>query len=791
MTAIGRPAGDSSATWSGTAPPGERRQGRQAVEVLRARFQRRHVPRVVHRGAAAAGQRDAGGQGRVEAPARVPIEHAEQDRGQVQRRRARRGASGRAGAGRASPARRRPGRRRRGRARRRRPPLPGASSRMPGLDLPRGVLPGEVAQAALGHRRGQGGGEGGGIGVRGSAPLPAPAGRSGGGGGRGRRRRGRRSGAFLAEEAVGEAGFERGAGRAARPCGCGRRCRGRSRSATASSGDLASGSVAGRRAPMPPARRKAPSMTPRLAAMRSGKPAASRAPASPSGSGLPRRPRRRRCRAAARRMRCRAPRSASACVAAAQEVEAERDVARRVAAADRVALLQQRGEVGGERASRRRFPRRSMVRARRGCAPSRAMRRPVGVMRARAVQRVEVAQQGAGGGHARRRAAGRGRRALPARRPRRRGRGPGRTARLPGFPAGPAGARPRCSASDQSRIATPGAVRPARPARCSAAARAMRTVARRERPVAGSSRGVRRKPPSTTIARRARSARSRRWRWPAPPCGASLGPSARGPARPAAARRAAAAPRRRGRTGARRCGGSRPSRAGRRARRRHARASAARMAAAIASGRSRGSARSRGRCSTRTGKARPRLSITGQSPRRRGEGGAVERGGHGQQAQLRPQRALQVEAEREGEVGVEVALMRLVEQHGRDAFEARGRIAGGGPAGLRSPPRRACAAEMARSSRVARPIVPPGASSPSSSAMRRAAARAATRRGSSTRMRPSAAQGSSCSTSGHEGGLAGAGRGDEHGVRSRRAGSPGEAAAPPPRAGRGAWWGGP
>ena len=61
------------------------------------------------------------------------------------------------------------------------------------------------------------------------------------------------------------------------------------------------------------------------------------------------------------------------------------------------------------------------------------------------------------------------------------------------------GARPRCSAGDHSRIATPGASRPARPARWSAAARLMRTVASRVRPVAASSLGARRHPPSTTM----------------------------------------------------------------------------------------------------------------------------------------------------------------------------------------------------------------------------------------------------------------------------------------------------
>ena len=61
------------------------------------------------------------------------------------------------------------------------------------------------------------------------------------------------------------------------------------------------------------------------------------------------------------------------------------------------------------------------------------------------------------------------------------------------------GTSPRCCATLHSRIATPGPSRPARPARWSAAARLMRSVVRRVRPVARSSRGERRKPPSITM----------------------------------------------------------------------------------------------------------------------------------------------------------------------------------------------------------------------------------------------------------------------------------------------------
>ncbi|GAV36840.1 hypothetical protein ROTAS13_04529 [Roseomonas sp. TAS13] len=52
-----------------------------------------------------------------------------------------------------------------------------------------------------------------------------------------------------------------------------------------------------------------------------------------------------------------------------------------------------------------------------------------------------------------------------------------------------------------------------------------------------------------------------------------------------------------------------------------------------------------------------------------GEAGGVQRRGHGDKAQLRPQGALQVEAEGEAQIGVEMALVRLVEQDGGHAFQ--------------------------------------------------------------------------------------------------------------------------
>ena len=60
------------------------------------------------------------------------------------------------------------------------------------------------------------------------------------------------------------------------------------------------------------------------------------------------------------------------------------------------------------------------------------------------------------------------------------------------------GGRAACSAFDQSRIATPGPRRPARPARWSADARLQLIVCRPLIPVRGSSRAVRSSPLSTT-----------------------------------------------------------------------------------------------------------------------------------------------------------------------------------------------------------------------------------------------------------------------------------------------------
>ena len=160
------------------------------------------------------------------------------------------------------------------------------------------------------------------------------------------------------------------------------------------------------------------------------------------------------------------------------------------------------------------------------------------------------------------------------------------------------GARPRCSASDHSRIAVPGASRPARPARWSAAARLMRRVASRVRPVAASKRGVRRQPPSTTM------------RTPGTVSEVSAMLVASTTRRPfGGAQRAILLRRgqvtvqrenqgRRSPAGRFRFGGFCPCRAGRRGcRRSWAVANASRIAAAVAAGRSRGAAMSRLACS--------------------------------------------------------------------------------------------------------------------------------------------------------------------------------------------------
>ena len=126
---------------------------------------------------------------------------------------------------------------------------------------------------------------------------------------------------------------------------------------------------------------------------------------------------------------------------------------------------------------------------------------------------------------------------------------------------------------------------------------------------------------------------------------------------------------------------------------------------------------------------------------------AVERRRHDQEAQILAQALLRVERQREAEIGIERALVELVEQHRGDAVErgivedhAREHALGDDlDAGLRSDP-------WSRGARAS-PTVSP-TFSPSVCAMRSAAARAASRRGSSTMILPPATQGSSSSASG-------------------------------------------
>ena len=98
-------------------------------------------------------------------------------------------------------------------------------------------------------------------------------------------------------------------------------------------------------------------------------------------------------------------------------------------------------------------------------------------------------------------------------------------------------------------------------------------------------------------------------------------------------------------------------------------ASASRTARAIASGRSRAPAMSRLAWWMATGNMRPALSTTSASirPDSRAPSAVAD---IGEQPQLRPQLALQVEAKRQGQVGFEGAFVDLVEDDGGDPVEA-------------------------------------------------------------------------------------------------------------------------
>ena len=68
---------------------------------------------------------------------------------------------------------------------------------------------------------------------------------------------------------------------------------------------------------------------------------------------------------------------------------------------------------------------------------------------------------------------------------------------------------------------------------------------------------------------------------------------------------------------------------------------------------------------------RPKLSMTGAPPSKLRDARAVDRRRHREHAQLGREVPLRVEREREADVGVQAALVVLVEQHRRDAFERR------------------------------------------------------------------------------------------------------------------------
>ena len=58
-------------------------------------------------------------------------------------------------------------------------------------------------------------------------------------------------------------------------------------------------------------------------------------------------------------------------------------------------------------------------------------------------------------------------------------------------------------------------------------------------------------------------------------------------------------------------------------------------------------------------------------PEKAGDAGAVQCCGHDEQSQILAQRPLRVEGKGEAEIGIEAALVELVEKHGGDAGELR------------------------------------------------------------------------------------------------------------------------
>ena len=171
----------------------------------------------------------------------------------------------------------------------------------------------------------------------------------------------------------------------------------------------------------------------------------------------------------------------------------------------------------------------------------------------------------------------------------------------------------------------------------------------------------------------------------------------------------------------------------------------------MASGKSRGSRKSRARWRSSTGKARPRLSITG----------AGRPPSDISPAKLTPSKVADMASRRSS--GRRARCRSSASASAKSVSRLRSCASSKKIAATPSSPGSVCRrrtsrpsvttstrvrSENCRSRRVESPMVPPGWSSPSRDAMRRAAARAATRRGSNTRMRPPAAQASSISASG-------------------------------------------
>ena len=115
--------------------------------------------------------------------------------------------------------------------------------------------------------------------------------------------------------------------------------------------------------------------------------------------------------------------------------------------------------------------------------------------------------------------------------------------------------------------------------------------------------------------------------------------------------------------------GCRPRRAGTPARRRPPPAPPAGRRPSVAA--SRRSLGRRGTHRTVTSWARPSLSIDRRVAEQGRHLGRLQRGRHGQQAEVGPQRRPGVEDEGQGQVGVEVALVELVEDHQADAGQRR------------------------------------------------------------------------------------------------------------------------